>query len=916
AVLDTGVDYDHPDLKDKVIKGYDYVNNDDCPMDDHDYSDKHSHGTHVAGIIGASTDNNIGVAGLAWNCKLLAVKCFDQGGYGNDAKISLAIRYAADYPGVKVINMSFGDRTPPAETLKRACDYAYEKGIFLVAACGNDGNDTKFYPAAYDNVMAVAATNQDDYKAWLSNYGYWVDIAAPGDDIYSTLRTDKGSYGYGYGTSMACPFVAGLAGLIFSKNPSLTNAQVAKIIKENASDIGNQNIGKRINAYNALVASLKKWTFMVYLDGDNDLENAAINDFLEMASVGSTHDVSIVVQFDRIPYYDSSYGNWTGTKRFYITKNMTPCPENAVMDIDEVNMGDPNTLRDFIIWAKHYYPAENYALILWDHGSGWKTKTLEKRKPKCICYDSTSNYDSLTLSELRTALSNVGKIDLIGFDACLMAMVEVAYEIKDYADIMVASEEDEPCDGWDYKGILNSLVGSPTMSSEYLGKRIVETYIKSSEPSQVVPSITLSCIDLSKMGSLALSLKSITSLPLDMINDARNKVLSLNGDPSYIDLYDFARCLNIGIEPSVIFESHKPPGSYTGLSIYFPKSYDYYLGSYTAQNLLFAKDTGWDELILRFFYLPSSLTISCPETTTTHNTFTLTIYTKDSQGASMFSALPITISNLTNSIIPSMYTLTGSETKIVTTITKSPNYGLDIITVRLSDLIATKSINVFINPSEKSLVSTDNVELFIPSDTFSVPVTININTVSTTSVPEWIKPAISYEIIALDTSSQTITGLNGTITITFSYDEKDGVVAKCIKEKDLCVFQDGDIIPSFINFVSNTITATVTEKLSLFTIGGTQTYAEVLVKPTVFPNPFIWNKHKFIIFGDPNVVEKRLPAYGDIRIYNIAGELIDELKIRPEDDGKKIWYPKKGLSSGVYIFTINKKAFGKIGVIR
>jgi hypothetical protein len=104
---------------------------------------------------------------------------------------------------------------------------------------------------------------------------------------------------------------------------------------------------------------------MVYLDGDNNLESAAIGDFLEMSSVGSTSDVNIVVQFDRIPGGVSSYGDWTDCKRFRVTSGMTPMPANATEDLGECNMGDPNTLREFVEWTTTKFPADNYALILW-----------------------------------------------------------------------------------------------------------------------------------------------------------------------------------------------------------------------------------------------------------------------------------------------------------------------------------------------------------------------------------------------------------------------------------------------------------------------------------------------------------------------------------------------------------------------
>ncbi|MEK7812948.1 MAG: S8 family serine peptidase, partial [Candidatus Desantisbacteria bacterium] len=438
AIIDTGVDYNHPDLKDKVIKGWDYVNDDPDPMDEN------GHGSHVAGIAAASTNNGTGTAGVAWNCKILAVKCFDSGGYGDDEDCALGIRYAADN-GARVINMSFGGPNYSI-TLNDACNYAYGTGCLLVAAAGNAGTNIKLYPAGYDNVMAIAATDEYDQKAGFSNYGDWVDVSAPGKGIYSTTRNN--TYGSMSGTSMASPFVSGLAGLLFSRQGSLTNVQAEGIIKATVDNIDNPDLGAgRINAHNAL-KQVKPWTFMVYLDGDNDLEDAAIDDFLEMAKVGSTDKINIVVQFDRIPGYNSDHGDWTGTKMFYITKDMTPIPGSATMDIGEANMGNPQTLIDFVKWVKLGYPAEHYALVLWNHGGGWRNKQ-KGVSTKDICIDDTDG-DVLYMKEVSSALASVSPIDLIGFDACLMAMIEVAYQIKDFGDVMVGSEGNEPNDGWPY----------------------------------------------------------------------------------------------------------------------------------------------------------------------------------------------------------------------------------------------------------------------------------------------------------------------------------------------------------------------------------------------------------------------------------------------------------------------------------
>lgn len=241
--------------------------------------------------------------------------------------------------------------------------------------------------------------------------------------------------------------------------------------------------------------AIADWTFMVYLDGDNNLEGAGIDDFLEMSSVGSSADVNIVVQFDRIGGYDTSHDDWETCKRFYVTSAMDPTSANQVADIGEVNMADPATLTSFIDWAVGAYPADNYALILWNHGGGWraryddlkkalktattgeskeaiKQKLRELQKPgfKAVCWDETSGYDSLTMSEVKSALdAATTNMDLIGFDACLMQMIEVAHEIKDTgASVMVGSEETEPWDGWPYDTLLGDIVATPALTPAQL----------------------------------------------------------------------------------------------------------------------------------------------------------------------------------------------------------------------------------------------------------------------------------------------------------------------------------------------------------------------------------------------------------------------------------------------------------------
>jgi thermitase len=264
AVLDTGVDMSHVELANKVVSGgHDFVNNDD------DATDDSWHGTHVAGIAAAETGNGEGIAGVAWNCKILPVKVMDQDGNGYYSALIEGITWAADN-GAKVINLSVGgDVDDPA--LEEACRYAYDKNVVVVAAVGND-TTTVLYPAAYDAyVLAVASTDYNDEWSSFSNSGPQVDVAAPG--VYILGPVPQWFVGPGYepyvfatGTSMATPHVSGMAALLLSAKPWLAAKDVMAIIRYTADDVNkaddpgrDDHIGYgRINMERALVPYVLK----------------------------------------------------------------------------------------------------------------------------------------------------------------------------------------------------------------------------------------------------------------------------------------------------------------------------------------------------------------------------------------------------------------------------------------------------------------------------------------------------------------------------------------------------------------------------------------------------------------------------------------------------------------------------------
>lgn len=244
AVVDTGVDLDHPDLRTKVRTDidYDFVNNDSTAQDDN------GHGTHVAGIAAAATNNSTGVAGTCPNCSILPVKVLNASGSGSYSAIASGIRYAAD-KGAKVINLSLGG-SAGSSTLESAVNYANSKGSLLICAAGNENTSAPSYPAYYSACVAVAATDQNDRRASFSNYGSWVDVSAPGVSIYSTYWNDR--YASLSGTSMATPHVAGVAGLLFSQGRSQSAVRTRLTSSTYTDPVNSTGIPRRVNAYKAV----------------------------------------------------------------------------------------------------------------------------------------------------------------------------------------------------------------------------------------------------------------------------------------------------------------------------------------------------------------------------------------------------------------------------------------------------------------------------------------------------------------------------------------------------------------------------------------------------------------------------------------------------------------------------------------
>jgi thermitase len=255
AVLDSGVANDNPDITPKVVARANFTNGETG-------DDNYGHGTHVSGIVAATANNTRGVAGTCPGCTILDGKVLNDSGIGSTSSLASGIDWAVSN-GAKVINMSLGVRA--SRTLETAVNNAWNKGAVLVAAAGNGGNQTKIYPGAYANVIAVGATDNNDAKASFSTYGAsWVDIAAPGVNVYSTFPNhtfvlgtqNKRSFGYdvGNGTSMSSAIVAATAALAWSSNPGATQTSIRSKVESSADKIGTGSYWAhgRVNACTAV----------------------------------------------------------------------------------------------------------------------------------------------------------------------------------------------------------------------------------------------------------------------------------------------------------------------------------------------------------------------------------------------------------------------------------------------------------------------------------------------------------------------------------------------------------------------------------------------------------------------------------------------------------------------------------------
>ncbi len=363
-----------------------------------------------------------------------------------------------------------------------------------------------------------------------------------------------------------------------------------------------------------------KWTVLVYMDADSDLEEYGVLNMNQMESVGSSDDVRIVVQMDRCPGYDATNGDWRDARRYLVQKDsdITSITSSVVESLGEVDMGDPQALNDFITWGTTNYPAEHLALVLWNHGAGWRSRAGAPGSRGILFDDTSDTY--MTMAELNTGMTvpNV-HFDLTAIDCSLMGMLEVCYEIKDRTDLVAASEESPPGEGYPYDAILAKVAANPSMTAEALGTAFVDEHVAHYSSA----TVTQSLVDTSRLAALGqkVSLFAAALAVAEPAHEAAFTQARLNSQSYayayYRDLYDFAAkakslisdqtvsttadAVMSGISGTnggpVLAEGHSlasVSGS-RGLSIYLPGAGQYYSGY---SDLRFSQDyPTWNQML-------------------------------------------------------------------------------------------------------------------------------------------------------------------------------------------------------------------------------------------------------------------------------------------------------------------------------
>jgi len=363
-----------------------------------------------------------------------------------------------------------------------------------------------------------------------------------------------------------------------------------------------------------------KWSLLVFINGANNLDEFGPLNVNQMEKIGSTKDMNIVLQWKRANCGTCGDPEWVGTRRYFVTKdsNENQVTSQIVQNMGtNIDMGDWRELRNFIQWGQQQYPADHYAVVIWNHGAGWRpTRAGERRPsvPRSVSIDDSTNNEIQTwqLAQVLDARSGqIQRLDMVIFDASLMQMMEVAYEIKDYIDVIVGSEESPPGEGYVYDRFLSDLAANPNMTAAQFGTSIVERTLEAYGRNN---NLTQSALDTSRLATLASRISSFANTLEANISGSRDAMLFARRNaenyayPDNKDLWHYAELIKQNtastslkasatdvqnaIDSATIAEDHGTiNGNSHGIAIYVPSPIDY-LSSYS--NLSFSRSTDWD----------------------------------------------------------------------------------------------------------------------------------------------------------------------------------------------------------------------------------------------------------------------------------------------------------------------------------
>ena len=365
----------------------------------------------------------------------------------------------------------------------------------------------------------------------------------------------------------------------------------------------------------APAAARAKWTVMVYISGDNNLEDFVVSDIeTELAPTGSSANVQVVALADRTPGYDTSRGDWQTTKLFHVTKGMLATPENAVADWGERDFGDKQTLIDFVTWTKANYPADHYALYFWGHGWNWHPGVVMKDETVSPTDNDPNLFDTLDMDEVKAALPSLGFIDMVGFDGCQMASIEVDMLWHGHATALSHSQEWVGDEGIQYDLVLAQLAANPNMTADQVAIATTQSATSDKTWSAVAVDSRFNTL-LSAVDQWSVALKNGLGTNRKQYDQAFTATRSFWQAPMDKDLYDMAYEINSRVSDpniksksqavmkavSLTVLSERHVNSYTdahGVTIYHISKASQKDSDYTYYRTLdFALQTGWDEFL-------------------------------------------------------------------------------------------------------------------------------------------------------------------------------------------------------------------------------------------------------------------------------------------------------------------------------